>query len=64
MSISYQLEKKALKPATIKVYNGRKHIGNIDAFEGGYRYKPKGGGKDNVGETFDTVAAVKRSLEG
>jgi len=47
----------------IQVRLGRKHIGDIkkNPKTGKFFYKPKG--SRLVGDEFDTVAAVKRSLE-
>lgn len=51
----------------IGVFSHGKHVGNIFAKYGstgrciGFHYQPKGGGQP--GETFQTVQAVKRSLE-
>lgn len=47
----------------IQVRLGRKHIGDIkkNKESGKFFYKPKG--SRLIGEEFDTVAAVKRSLE-
>ena len=52
------------KGGVIQVRLGRKHIGDIkkNKESGKFFYKPKGSSK-LVGEEFDTVAAVKRSLE-
>lgn len=51
------------KGDVIQVRLGRKHIGDIkkNKESGKFFYKPKG--SRLVGEEFDTVAAVKRSLE-
>lgn len=51
------------KGDVVQVRLGRKHIGDIkkNKENGKFFYKPKG--SKLVGEEFDTVAAVKRSLE-
>jgi len=47
----------------IKVYNDKRHVGNIiDSPHGaGYQYKAKG--SIFLGERYTTVEAVKKSLE-
>lgn len=45
-----------------KVYSGGLRVGTIRPVAGGFKYYPKGS-KRVGGETFASVAAVKRSLE-
>lgn len=55
-AITYRTSEK------ITVLVGGRVSGTIKPSKGGgFYYRPKGGGR---GETFPTVAAVKRSLEG
>lgn len=54
---------KAVKgqPLHTAVYLGIKRAGTIRPVQGGHSYFPKG--KDEGGEVFPTVQAVKRSIE-
>lgn len=45
-----------------RVFLDVKHIGTIKRTPSGWAYYPKGGGHYR-GESFSTVAAVKRSIE-
>ena len=58
--ISYKLDAKA---KNVKVYNGKKHVGDIKKVLGGFQYYPKGY-KISDGEVFLTLAGCQRSLEG
>lgn len=50
-----------MKNGEMRVYLDRRHIGSIRMHDNGYRYEPKA--SKAVGETFTTVAAVRRSIE-
>ncbi len=50
-----------MKNGEMRVYLDGRHIGAIRMHGNGYRYKPKG--SNVAGETFMSVAAVKRSIE-
>lgn len=54
----------ARKADVLNVFIDRQRIGSIEkAPESGYRYRPKSA-SNWVGDTFDTIAEVKVSIEG
>lgn len=48
---------------SIRVYLGRKHIGDIKPTTAGYYYQPANTDRSFGGDTFRTVAEVKASIE-
>jgi len=50
-----------LQPFRVEVRLDGKRVGNIHRDERGYFYRPNAG---NEGERFDTIEAVKASIEG
>lgn len=54
MVITYKTE--------IKLYIEKKHIGTIIEKNGGYAYLPKGNRKDDTGDVYASIEAVKATL--